>query len=98
MPVEYLLLFLAAFTLISIGFLHPLGIVSFVAFVVVFTIHFCQCDELPLEAPREIPREIPVETQAEIPKETPVEIPNVIQSIIKLLHEQAPEPDDFEIV
>lgn len=94
MPVEYLLLFLAIFTLISTGFLHPLGIVSFVAFVVVFTIHFCQCDELPLEAAREIPREFP----REFPKETPVEIPNVIQSIVKLLHEQAPEPDDFEIV
>lgn len=86
MPVEYLLLFLAVFTLISIGILHPLGIVSFVAFVTVFAVHFCQCDERPVEIP------------VEIPIEAPVEPPNVIHSIIKLLHEQAPEPDDFEIV
>ena len=94
MPVEYLLLFLAMFTLVSIGILHPLGIVSFVAFVTVFAVHFCQCEDVPSETQSQLPVEIPVET----PVETPVEIPNVIQSIVQLLHEQAPEPDDFEIV
>ena len=82
MPVEYLMLFLAAFTLISIGFLHPLGIVSFVAFVMVFTVHFCHCDEDQ--------EEMPVETPVENPPEAPV----AIQTIIKILQ----EPDDFEIV
>uniref|UniRef100_A0A6C0CLF3 Uncharacterized protein n=1 Tax=viral metagenome TaxID=1070528 RepID=A0A6C0CLF3_9ZZZZ len=90
MPVEYLLLFLAIFTLISIGILHPLGIMSFVAFVTVFAVHFCQCEDVPSETQSQLPVETPVET--------PVEIPNVIQSIVQLLHEQAPEPDDFEIV